>query len=166
MVTGHYRLEVGVYDVNTLALAAPLEPMIWFTIGPPPRSPDVPLGLVWENQLQLVGMDALDSMVPGQPLNIRLVWTTAAKIPQDYTIFLHLVDEQNQLVDQQDRAPLAGFYPTSHWPIGDMVDDHYQLMIPDGKGKRYRLLVGLYLPEIGVRLPLSSGEDVVELPTE
>jgi len=162
---GYYRLEVGTYNVDSLALAAPLRPIIWFRVGEPPQKTDQILGTVWENQLRLVGMDALDgSIVAGEPLNIRLVWRADAPIPEDYTIFLHLLDGVGEIVAQQDRAPLGGFYPTSQWAVEEPVEDHYQLILPEADNvDTYRLLVGLYQPESGVRLPLLNGQDIVEI---
>jgi hypothetical protein len=77
---------------------------------------------------------------------------------EDYTVFLHLLDAQGTLIGQGDGPPFHGDYPTSGWSPGEeLVDTHFVLPVesapaPDVPAGAY-LLVGLYRPEDGVRLP-------------
>jgi len=51
---------------------------------------------------------------------------------EDYGISLRLLDGENRLWGQADRAPLNGRYPTSQWPLGQIVRDDYELLIDAG----------------------------------
>jgi hypothetical protein len=74
---------------------------------------------------------------------------------EDYTVFIHLVDANGQLVAQMDGQPFQGRYPTSWWSPGELIVDRRSApAIAPGK---YRLLVGWYRLSDGSRLPLADG---------
>ncbi|MCB0196054.1 MAG: hypothetical protein KDJ65_29150, partial [Anaerolineae bacterium] len=55
---------------------------------------------------------------------------------------------------QWDNPPQAGRYPTAAWREQDTVVDRYILKLNDGAPPGdYRLLVGMYNPASGERLP-------------
>jgi hypothetical protein len=69
-------------------------------------------------------------------------------------IFKHLVDEQGNLVAQADGPPQNGRYPTSILEPGEQILDTHLFDLPDGlQSGEYQILVGVYHPETGVRLP-------------
>jgi len=69
--------------------------------------------------------------------------------------FVHLLDEGDQIVAQFDAPPLAGLLPTSQWPPGALLIDRRKIPLPDAlESGPYRLLVGLYEPTSGRRLPV------------
>jgi hypothetical protein len=53
-------------------------------------------------------------------------------LEEDYGIALRLLDAENRLWGQADRAPLNGRYPTSQWQPGQIVRDDYELLIDVG----------------------------------
>ena len=64
--------------------------------------------------------------------------------------------------------PQGGGYPTIWWLPGEIVADTYTLELPPGAPGDivYRLIVGWYDPETGVRLPvLGTGTDFATLTT-
>jgi hypothetical protein len=65
---------------------------------------------------------------------------------------VHLIDERGRVVAQADSIPADGLAPTTSWLPGEIVADGHVLVAP-GPG-RYRLLVGLYDPDSGERLPV------------
>jgi serine/threonine-protein kinase len=94
----------------------------------------------------LIALDAanlpLDQIKPGEELNATLLWRAQNRIGTPYTVFLHLVDDENRIGAQIDREPLL---PTTSWPISVTIDDPYMLAIPLGTAPGiYQLLVGLY----------------------
>jgi hypothetical protein len=92
--------------------------------------------------------------VEGVPhLHVVLYWRADAlrKIDQDYTVFVHLADANDQVIAQQDRAPAFGLYPTTAWQPGESIVDAYDLRI-DAPGN-YSLSVGMYDPATLVRVP-------------
>jgi hypothetical protein len=65
---------------------------------------------------------------------------------------------------QWDNPPVWGSYPTTDWGTGEIVFDQYLIPVKEGAPPgEYRLLVGLYDPATGARLPvLDDNEQVVE----
>jgi hypothetical protein len=104
---------------------------------------------------------------PGQPLRLTLYWQALAAMPHDYTVFVHLRQARGATMAQADHRPLDSRYPTSLWPIGEIIRESSQLILPANLlPGDYELWVGLYLLETGVRLPLQndpSGENAAKL---
>lgn len=98
------------------------------------------------NLANLISLDAanvpLDQVRPGGELDATLLWRGQRRISTPYTVFLHFVDVNGNIVTQIDREPRL---PTTSWPISVTIDDPYTLLIPLGTvpGK-YQLLAGLY----------------------
>src|SRR5574341_602995 len=109
------------------------------------------------------------SASPAQPqaggnLTVTLSWGAAGPLPTSYKVFVHLVNDDGDIVAQADSIPLGGRYPTTAWGADERFDDIYLLALPsDLPGGDYWLLVGLYDPQTGVRLPLQNGEDHIRL---
>ena len=83
-----------------------------------------------------------------------------------YTVFAQLLDGQGRVQAQIDSVPQSGSYPTFWWLPGEVVADPLTLVMPPDlpRGEPYRLIVGLYDPVTGDRLPVSdTGLDYVEL---
>jgi len=119
----------------------------------------------WQNGLRLLGHDELPNhLLPATSFTIRLVWSTAAPIPEDYTAFVHLIGATGTIIAQHDRRPLDGFYPTSGWVVDKPVADFYSLTLPTPlPPDEYRLVVGWYQPATNERLRLPDGGDTHEL---
>ena len=110
------------------------------------------------------------TLEPGGQLRVNLTWQALAPMEQDYTVFVQVVNAQDQIVGQVDQWPVQGTHPTSGWEPGEVVRDPYQVQLaetlPSGP---YRLLVGLYRLDTLQRLPVldKSGaavDDKVVLP--
>lgn len=162
---GRYRFEIVAYDVQSHTPLANPVAIDWFTIGQPPVKPRQLLNVRWQKGLWLLGGDGWSAtLTPQSALPLRLVWATTAPLQEDYTVFVHLLGPDGQLVAQHDRQPEAGFYPTSGWVVDELVEDHYTLplpaMLPPGT---YRLVVGWYQPTTMTRLPLLIGNDTTEI---
>ena len=91
---------------------------------------------------------------PGDTIHLTLYWRALAKLDEDYTVFTHLLDNDGEIRGQMDSQPLCGFLPTSIWPVGMVMVDHYELAVaPDAPPGEYRIEVGMYLLETMERLP-------------
>lgn len=167
LAPGRYRLEVVAYEVATGSPLADPVAIDWFTIGATPVTPTTVLNTQWQNGIQLVGHDALPAtLTPNAAVAVRLVWSTAAGLGDDYTAFVHLVGPDGTIVAQNDRPPLGGFYPTSGWALDEPVDDTYALTLPATLPPgEYRLTVGWYQPVTGERLHLADNQDELQLTT-
>jgi hypothetical protein len=103
---------------------------------------------------------------PGRRLVLHLFWQALAPPPEDYTVFIHLRDANDQVITAWD-GPVArtddGWYSTLVWDVGEYIIDERTLMLPDGtapEGEGYRIVIGMYNPVTNERVPmLVNGED-------
>jgi len=96
-------------------------------------------------------------------LNLR--WWVADKLDRDYSVFVHIRDPATgRIVAQGDGPPAGGWYPTSVWRIGEVIDDLHTVSIPPGlEGSEYELVVGWYDLESGIRLGEEYHIDTIEV---
>ncbi len=106
------------------------------------------------------GLDESDAR-PGGSLLVTLFWQARSPGADPLQVFTHLLDGAGRLVAQHDGPPLEGRRPTSGWLPGEvLVDDHRIPLPPEVEPGAYRLAVGLYRPNTGIRvevLPLEVG---------
>jgi hypothetical protein len=101
----------------------------------------------------------------GRELHLILLWRAEGSRGRDYTVFVHLLDSQGQLVVGQDNPPQRGTLPTTEWSPGQYIADPYELKpLPVEPAGPYNLEVGMYDADTGQRLPVSPGGDRVLLP--
>jgi hypothetical protein len=90
---------------------------------------------------------------PGDGLRLTLYWQTSAPLAEDYTVFVHLLDQTGWLRGGQDNPPRAGTYPTSAWVPGEWIVDAYHIPLPpDAPPGEYAIEVGMYPSGGGTRL--------------
>ncbi len=90
-----------------------------------------------------------------EAINLTLLWQAIATPPLDYTVFVHLLDNQNNLVTGNDSPPCQGNYPTTIWSPHELILDTHTIPIPNSlPPNKYRLAIGLYHQPSGQRLPL------------
>jgi hypothetical protein len=87
---------------------------------------------------------------------LTLFWQTKQSLPEDYVVFVHLLDENGQLAWGADGPPLDGLYPTSSWHPHTTIADIRPLDLTDVAPGRYTLAVGLYRPDTLQRLPVTD----------
>lgn len=162
---GVYRLELTAYEAETETPAADFIPIDWLRVGPEPAAPAIRTDVKWENGVVLQGYDAIpSSLSAGQQVPLRLLWTTTDSIDTDYKVFVHLVGPNGDIVAQDDNAPMAGFYPTSRWTSGDLIEDHHTVHVPEPlTAGTYTLRIGLYRADTGERPLRTNGEETIEL---
>jgi len=89
----------------------------------------------------------------GRVRPLTLYWRAEEPVEGDYTVFVHLLDEEGRFVFGQDGPPRQGNYPTDLWAAGEVVQDERRLRLdwtlPAGT---YQLRVGLYRLQGGERL--------------
>jgi hypothetical protein len=140
---------------------------------PTPERIAQPLDVRFEQGIDLLGYD-LRRPLParaGGALTVDLFWRADEPPAEDYTVFVHLVGTAHNPATagpvwaQHDGPPVGGAYPTSRWAPGQVIADRHVLTIdPAAPPGEYELVVGLYLPASGERLPLAAtGEDCVVL---
>ena len=126
--------------------------------------PFAPVGARFGEVVELVGYAIEGEVTAGGRPTLTLVWRGLEPMAQDYTIFVHVVDERGERWGQHDTLPLGGSYPTSVWTPGELVIDHYQPAIAPDASEPLRLRVGVYLLETGQRLAVAGSQQTdVEL---
>jgi len=92
---------------------------------------------------------------PGEVIPLTLYWRALGPMDTSYTVFTHLIDEQNRIWGQQDNPPRGGQHPTTRWVKGEVVTDSYNIPIdPDAPPGEYVIEIGLYNAATGDRLPV------------
>ena len=120
-----------------------------------PFNPAETTTAVWEQQISLVGYTAESPQDNHLPLT--LYWQAAETPAISYKVFVHLVDENNQVVAQSDTIPQNWTYPTTSWDAGEIVRDPLLLDVSAVPAGRYTIRVGLYDKDTGARLLLQDG---------
>jgi hypothetical protein len=114
---------------------------------------------------ELRGYEVAPGLVrPGQALDVTVFWETLSTTPDEYTVFVHLIDEEGVLIAQRDTYPGLGRYPTTTWTPGKLFADTYRVWLPESAfaPNILSVRVGLYRPESG-RLITPDGRDALEL---
>ncbi len=103
----------------------------------------------WEQGIELHGWYTTPTppLHAGQPINITLTWHALERVPHDWTVFVHLVDQQGNIVAEHNSRPQVGQFPMPLWTPGDWLHDSHPLLLPaDLPTGTYALRVGLYRP--------------------
>jgi serine/threonine-protein kinase len=93
------------------------------------------------------------SLRAGEIFGITLRWGATRNVDQRYSVFVHLIGPDGNLVAQDDRQPNL---PTNEWFEGINVVDPHQITVPSGAPTGlYQIRTGMY-PEgqPGNRLPV------------
>ncbi|HSR35274.1 MAG TPA: glycosyltransferase family 39 protein [Anaerolineae bacterium] len=122
--------------------------------------PDFPVEALLDSSVRLLGY-SVDSLQlrSGDTIHLTLHWQALAPLDKDYTVFTHLLGEQNPVTNGplwagHDGQPNGGHYPTTAWQPGQVIIDVHPLAIPAGTPPgEYQLEAGLYLLETMTRLP-------------
>lgn len=109
-----------------------------------------------------LGWSGTPSVARGQSLALDLFWRGERELRDEYTVFVHLVDANGQVVADADAPPSSGLYPTNRWRANEIVRDRHVLKIPsDLAPGNYSLAIGMYLPATGARLPIGTSDQLV-----
>lgn len=110
----------------------------------------------FSGQIKLLGYTLeAEEIKPGDSVQLTLYWQGLSNIKTNYSVFTHLIDENEQIMGQKDNYPVSGLYPTTEWTPGEKVVDRYEIVtgpeIPPGE---YSIEIGLYELDGGERLPI------------
>jgi GNAT superfamily N-acetyltransferase len=95
---------------------------------------------------------------PGEVIHLKLYWQVREPVGEDYTVFVHLLDEDGQLWGQHDGQPEEGFYPTFFWDEGEVIVDEHEIVLrPSTPPGEYQIVTGLYRLATGERLAVDAG---------
>jgi hypothetical protein len=137
----------------------------WFVLPTIPVQPAPPESLAnFDGRaLLLDARQSVDTMQPGDYLDVLLAWEALARFEEDYTVFVQLVGPDGRPHGQSDAFPVQGTYPTSQWEVGERIDDAYRLQLDaDAPQGEYEIHLGFYLLATSERLPV-IGETGAEI---
>ncbi len=156
---GEVRLRVGERPLGAVAV----RPAAGRRFEPPPVG--VRFGVQFGERVTLVGATlSPDPPRPGVPLTVTLVWRADVPVGRSLKVFVHLAGPDGRPIAQADAVPHRWTHPTDRWLVGEYVEDAHTLAVPAVPPPGpYRLLVGLYDPLTGARLPLPDGTDAAEI---
>jgi hypothetical protein len=149
-----YALRVGFTDPRTGDLLPVAEP----------PGDVLEIGRVWVNPRSRVDTPDGPSATYGESIHLLgatlegdtlvMAWRTDAALAADYSIFVHLLDDADQLIGQADGAPYANRYPLYAWRPGQVILDRRDLAVTGADLTRLAaVVVGVYDPAAGARLP-------------
>lgn len=93
----------------------------------------------------------------GATTTITVNWRGGDPVTTDYIAFVHLRDATGNVVAQHDGQPRNGSYPVSVWSPGEAIPDGHVITIPkEAAPDTYAIVVGLYDPHTGARLPVGE----------
>jgi hypothetical protein len=174
--SGVYRLDIGLYT-NLAGQAVPLPltsdggelTATTVTIAPIKVGGAPPGALAEHPSPQHARADNLGGVVTllgydlgrdAEALDLTLYWRCDARLPADYTTFVHVrrparAAQAGEVVAQMDRPPVEGKYPTSLWDPGEVIRDAVRVPLPPGiPHGEYEIVAGLYDLTTGQRLPV------------
>lgn len=137
---------IPIFDENSLPTSSTIAQLKITPVEWPSPCPGHELDANFDNQIRLIGYD----WIP-ETTEIVLYWSALATIQKDYSVFVHILNRDGDLIAQADGPPISGDYPTSWWSPGELIVDRRQL--PTLDPGVYEILVGLYNLADGVRLP-------------
>jgi hypothetical protein len=160
------EVEVGIYDLDTMRLL-PARDAAGQPVGRPiigrikvgaattPAWPTTSREVTLQG-VRLRGYDLLEgSVCRGGQTVVRLHWQVTGDLAPDYSVFVHLVDDQGRMLGQGDGPPLGGAYPTQYWEAGEYLIDEHVLQVAAVAGPGVgQIVIGLYDRRSGQRLPV------------
>jgi len=119
------------------------------------------LNITFGDCMKLLGYEVDPTIAQaGRSLELTLYWQAICPIDRNYSIFVHLLDDLESVIAQEDTFPGLGSFPTTQWQPGDAIADSYLLQIPATTvaSSSAQLEVGMYDFNTGERLPVFSAE--------
>lgn len=125
-------------------------------VDPTPPSFELPYETqaLFGDAILLLGYD----VVPAHnQLLLHFMWQATQKPAVNWSIFIHLLDQEGHIIAQTDSQPRGGLYPTMVWDMDEVVSDSYALALPEAKlDGSYQLIFGIYNAKTGERLMVTN----------
>ena len=118
-----------------------------------------PISADFSDQVRLVGYELEQVQAqPGDTVYLTLYWSALNAPAADYSISVHLVDENEIVQAQHDSYPATGSLPTTDWPTVRIIPDRHAMRISETAPapQRLRVDIGVYNYATGERLPVGG----------
>ena len=107
------------------------------------------------------------TVTAGDILPLRLTWQAEQTLIDPYKVTLQLLDARDQVIAQRDIELGGSRQPNDPWTAGQEAADSLGVLVRPGTPPgRYRLIVAVYRPQDGSRLPTTvdgRAQDHIEL---
>jgi hypothetical protein len=91
--------------------------------------------------------------------SLTLYWRAQSAVSGEYTIFVHLLNANGELVGQMDGLPFDNRYPVWAWRPGQIIEDRRDIAATEvDLDQIHSIAVGLYDSATGERLVAVDGE--------
>ncbi len=151
--------------LGTLALTAPV---LW--IAPAYRPPNLPvpekipnlLEATFGDEFRLLGYDLRPSVLePGDTVDLVLYLETLRPPTRDWSLFVHLVDDLEIILTQDDRYPHQGLVRATQLRAGERWAELFRLRVPETAIAPARLSIrmGFYDLRTWERMPVAGEAD-------
>jgi hypothetical protein len=146
---GTYQVQLQGTNLGTLAVTAPERIMTQPAV-------EIPLDVSFGDAARLAG---LTPQTTPDGLALDLVWQALDEMDTSYRVFVHVLNEDGDIIAQSDAEPAGWVRPTSGWAPPEYILDRHLLAV-DAKTAvgPLRLRIGLYDPLTGERLATESGD--------
>ena len=162
---GAYQLQVSwrfndetVWPIFQNKDTNPLDRILLGYIAVPPpvnENQATPTYARFGEQIVLKAQNLNGEMTPGSEFDVVLLWEALQSPNANYTVFVHVLDESGQYITGQDSQPDQNRFATRAWRPGFVIEDTHSIKLPeDLQPGTYRILIGLYDPSSGERLPV------------
>ena len=123
--------------------------------------------ILFGEEIQLIGYELSENIGQADTFVVDLFWEAIDQPSADYTVFVHLLDENGVVVSQYDRGVGGTIFPSSTWQMGDYYQDSFPLLLPDSaESGTYQLATGMYQwPSLDPILITDASGDLVETVT-
>lgn len=116
-----------------------------------------PVNISLGEYVKLVGFNL--NLTDSDTVALTLYWQSLQSMTDSYKVFVHVLDQDQQLIDQRDQIPMAGQAPTTTWLPGEIIVDKYEFSIDPVPTSDYQLAIGLYDEKTGKRLNVPNNSD-------
>lgn len=105
---------------------------------------------IFNEQIRLVGYSLNET-------ELTLIWQAIDHVDIEYTVFIHMLDENNRCcIWQSDAQPMQNKYPTTRWLPNEFIIDRWPITAEDIATGSYPISIGLYNAETGNRLQITD----------
>lgn len=113
----------------------------------PIRGVFIPEGAInFDDQIAMLDYATSSKVRPGGGIELGVTWQGLRQIDEDYTIFVQVLNQDDQLVGQLDIKPAQGTRPTNLWEPGETVQDKFVIPLSGelSTADSHRLIIGFY----------------------
>ena len=113
--SGTYQLQLQGLDLGTLAVTAPERIMAQPAV-------EIPLDVSFGDAARLAG---LTHQTTPDGLALELVWQALREMDTSYRVFVHVLDENGDIIAQSDAEPVGWTRPTTGWASSEYIVDRH-----------------------------------------